>query len=52
VTTPFHPTGRVRRVTVLADRWRPDGEELTPTGKLRRSSIHAKYADRIDAMYG
>ena len=51
VMTPFDPTERVRRVTVLADQWRPDGEELTPTGKLRRSSIHAKYADQIDAMY-
>jgi long-subunit acyl-CoA synthetase (AMP-forming) len=36
---------------VLSDEWLPDSEELTPTMKLKRRGIHAKYADEIDAMY-
>jgi long-subunit acyl-CoA synthetase (AMP-forming) len=42
----------VKKVAVLADEWLPDGDELTPTSKLKRRSILAKYADRIDDIYG
>jgi long-subunit acyl-CoA synthetase (AMP-forming) len=42
---------RVRRFTVLGPAWQPDGEELTPTAKVRRRVIAAKYADQIEALY-
>jgi long-chain acyl-CoA synthetase len=42
---------RVCRHLVLADVWTPGGEELTPTLKLRRGGIHARYADEIAALY-
>jgi long-chain acyl-CoA synthetase len=29
----------------------PDSEELTPTMKLKRRGIHAKYAREIEALY-
>jgi hypothetical protein len=29
----------------------PDSDELTPTSKLKRRVIHAKYAAQIDALY-
>ena len=52
VMTRFSNAERVKRVALLADEWEPDSEELTPTSKLKRRSILAKYGDRIDALYG
>jgi long-subunit acyl-CoA synthetase (AMP-forming) len=43
---------QIKRYTLLAEEWQPAGDELTPTMKLRRKAIAAKYADRIAALYG
>jgi len=42
---------RVRCHLVLHDVWLPDSEVLTPTGKMRRSAIAARYAALIDDLY-
>ncbi len=42
---------QVKRYTVLGAEWLPDSEELTPTMKLKRRGILAKYADEIEALY-
>jgi long-subunit acyl-CoA synthetase (AMP-forming) len=42
---------QIKRYTVLAEEWLPAGDELTPTMKLRRRPIEAKYRAQIDAMY-
>ena len=42
---------QIKRYALLPDEWLPAGEELTPTMKLRRKAIAAKYADRIAALY-
>jgi long-subunit acyl-CoA synthetase (AMP-forming) len=42
---------QIKRHTLLPEEWQPGGEELTPTMKLRRKPIAAKYAAAIDAMY-
>ena len=42
---------QIKRFTVLADDWPPDGDELTPTMKLKRKPIAAKYAAEIEALY-
>ncbi|EFC81854.1 long-chain fatty acid--CoA ligase [Parafrankia sp. EUN1f] len=42
---------KVRRFRVLATDWLPDSDELTPTAKLRRAQIAAKYAADIAAMF-
>jgi long-subunit acyl-CoA synthetase (AMP-forming) len=42
---------QIKRHTLLAEEWQPGGEELTPTMKLRRKPIAAKYEVAIDAMY-
>ncbi len=42
---------QVKRIALLPDEWLPGGDELTPTMKLKRKPIAAKYAARIDALY-
>ncbi len=42
---------QVKKFTILPTVWEPGGEELTPTMKLRRRPIAAKYAAEIDALY-
>ncbi len=47
-------TGRVeqiKRFRSLPVDWLPGGDELTPTMKLKRRPIAAKYAAEIEAMY-
>ena len=40
-----------KRFTILPDEWSPESDELTPTMKLKRRVIHAKYKDQVEAMY-
>jgi long-chain acyl-CoA synthetase len=42
---------QIKRFKVLPNDWAPAGDELTPTMKLKRRSIMAKYAAEIDALY-
>ena len=42
---------QIKRFKVLDRDWSPAGDELTPTMKLRRKPIVAKYAAEIDALY-
>jgi long-subunit acyl-CoA synthetase (AMP-forming) len=43
---------QIKKFTVVRGDWLPGGDELTPTMKLKRKPIAAKYADEIEAMYG
>jgi long-chain acyl-CoA synthetase len=43
---------QIKRFTVLEADWVPGGDELTPTMKLKRKPIAAKYATEIAALYG
>jgi long-chain acyl-CoA synthetase len=47
----FSQVEQVKRFAVLGQEWMPDSEELTPTMKLKRRGVLAKYADEIDALY-
>ncbi|MBX5468526.1 MAG: long-chain fatty acid--CoA ligase [Thermoleophilaceae bacterium] len=42
---------QIKRFKVLATEWQPDGDELTPTMKLKRKPIAEKYAAEIEALY-
>ncbi len=43
---------QIKTFTVVPGDWVPGGEELTPTMKLKRRPIGAKYVQEIEAMYG
>jgi long-chain acyl-CoA synthetase len=42
---------QIKKFTIVEGDWLPGGDELTPTMKLKRKPIDAKYADAIEAMY-
>jgi long-chain acyl-CoA synthetase len=42
---------QIKKLTVVPGDWLPGGDELTPTMKLKRRPILAKYAAEIAAMY-
>jgi long-chain acyl-CoA synthetase len=42
---------QVKRWRLLPVEWTAETEELTPTLKLKRRVVHAKYADVIDTLY-
>jgi long-subunit acyl-CoA synthetase (AMP-forming) len=42
---------QIKKFTIVPGDWLPGGDELTPTIKLKRKPISAKYTGEIDAMY-
>lgn len=42
---------QIKRFRILPDQWAAGGDELTPTGKLRRRSITQKYATEVANLY-
>ena len=51
VNEQFAQVEQIKRFTVLGEEWLPDSDVLTPTSKLKRRGIHARYAKEIEAMY-
>jgi long-subunit acyl-CoA synthetase (AMP-forming) len=42
---------QIKKFKVVSEEWLPGGDELTPTMKLKRKPIAAKYALEIEALY-
>jgi long-subunit acyl-CoA synthetase (AMP-forming) len=42
---------QIKKFKIIPGEWLPGGEELTPTMKLRRKPISAKYEAEIEALY-
>jgi long-chain acyl-CoA synthetase len=42
---------QIKKFTIVPGDWAPGGDELTPTMKLKRTPIAAKYNAEIEAMY-
>jgi long-chain acyl-CoA synthetase len=51
VMSDLNHAEQVKRFVVLGTEWLPDSDELTPTSKLKRRAIHAKYAAEIESLY-
>jgi long-chain acyl-CoA synthetase len=47
----FNNAERVKKVHILGEEWLPDSDVLTPTSKLKRRGIHARYEVEIEAIY-
>jgi long-subunit acyl-CoA synthetase (AMP-forming) len=43
---------QIKKFTIVPGDWLPGGDELTPTMKLKRRPIAAKYQAEIELMYG
>ena len=52
VMAQFNNAERVKKVSIIGEEWMPDSDVLTPTSKLKRRGIHARYEAEIEAMYG
>jgi long-subunit acyl-CoA synthetase (AMP-forming) len=42
---------QIKQFAVVPAFWEPGGDEITPTMKLKRRAITAKYADVIESLY-
>ena len=51
VNKEFAQVEQIKKFRLLEQILTPEDDELTPTGKLKRSFISKKYADLIDSMY-
>ena len=51
VNQQFAQVEQIKKFTLLGEEWLPDSDLLTPTSKLKRRGVHARYADAIEAMY-
>ncbi|PKM07320.1 MAG: AMP-dependent synthetase, partial [Gammaproteobacteria bacterium HGW-Gammaproteobacteria-7] len=49
VNRELEPHERIGRLLVVAERWTVDNELLTPTLKIRRDALEARYRSAIDA---
>jgi long-chain acyl-CoA synthetase len=41
----------IKKFRLLETEWTPDSDELTPTMKLKRRGISARYAEQIESLY-
>ena len=51
VNTKFAQVEQIKKFTLLGEEWMPDSDLLTPTSKLKRRGIHARFGEQIEAMY-
>ncbi|MEO7370356.1 MAG: AMP-dependent synthetase/ligase [Ilumatobacteraceae bacterium] len=51
VNTQVAQVEQIKKFTLVGEEWLPDSDMLTPTSKLKRRGVNARYADEIEAMY-
>jgi len=51
VNEQFAQVEQIKKFVLIGEEWLPDSDLLTPTSKLKRRGIHARYAEQIESMY-
>jgi long-chain acyl-CoA synthetase len=51
INQQFAQVEQIKKFTLVGEEWLPDSDMLTPTSKLKRRGVNARYADEIEAMY-
>jgi long-chain acyl-CoA synthetase len=51
VNEQFAQVEQIKKFTLVGEEWMPDSDMLTPTSKLKRRGVNARYATEIEAMY-
>jgi long-chain acyl-CoA synthetase len=51
INKQFAQVEQIKKFTMVGEEWLPDSDILTPTSKLKRRGVNARYANEIEAMY-
>ena len=51
VNKQFAQVEQIKKFRLVGEEWMPDSDMLTPTSKLKRRGVNARYAAEIEAMY-
>ena len=51
INKQFAQVEQIKRFTMVGEEWLPDSDMLTPTSKLKRRGVTARFAAEIEAMY-
>ena len=51
VNQQFAQVEQIKKFVLVGEEWLPDSDMLTPTSKLKRRGVNARYAAEIESMY-
>jgi long-chain acyl-CoA synthetase len=51
INQQFAQVEQIKKFALVGEEWLPDSDMLTPTSKLKRRGVTARYANEIEAMY-
>jgi long-chain acyl-CoA synthetase len=51
INKQFAQVEQIKKFVLVGEEWLPDSDMMTPTSKLKRRGVTARYADEIEAMY-
>ena len=51
INKQFAQVEQIKKFVLVGEEWLPDSDMLTPTSKLKRRGVNARYASHIEAMY-
>ena len=51
INQQFAQVEQIKKFVLVGEEWMPDSDMLTPTSKLKRRGVNARYAAEIESMY-